>query len=513
MSNENKTNTIKLLFKTNITPTETGILYFLAFEGVFCLCWLVTMFCDYSFSITRPVAYLRLLSVLFFCYIIFKGFRSHGYSLRCFAGLSLPLIVFWIIVYIQRCIGNWHYGKHPILGFFLLTAPLITMIAFSIPVKKENLNRALRIYLIPLLIMTIIIVISWYDWLLKGSSARTIVAQLNNIKSINALWDGVNGGFVYYPNLLGGFLGLISLYGLYTKNLCIKIALPGYLLGTILIYFGSYKSLWLSWCFIHLLILLVNPFWKKRSSLWIIPLVLIINVSLLSHVGKIDNTSIGSRIEKFLTRFVKMDKKEINTKILQQQDDVALLFQTQKTQKENSQIQNVQEKERQEKISSGMVVPRFFCDKQPPIATNYEYNQLTKLYSSDPRFVLYNLVLTQIRTYPIFGYGDSYLVVKIGDSFYRCDVHSNFLSAFMTTGIVGGLFYCAVILIGFRDSMIVLRYYQDAAWLAIIFLFSFIANLTAYGFTEIWVWLPLVALRAYVKSQANEQNIVSKKYI
>ncbi|MDR2409534.1 MAG: hypothetical protein LBE13_15685 [Bacteroidales bacterium] len=507
MSNENKIKLTNQLIGTNITPIETGIMYFLAFEGLFCIMWLVTMFCNYSFNITRPVAYLHLLSVLFFCYIIFKGFRSYGYSLRCFAGLSLPLIIFWIIVYIQRCIGNWHYGKHPILGFFLLTAPLITMIAFSIPVKKENLNKALRIYLIPLLIIAIIIVISWHGWLLKGASARTVVTQLNDIKSVNALWNGEHGGFVYYPNLFGGFLGLISLYGFYTKNLCIKITLPGYILGTILIYFGGYKSLWLSWCFIHLLILLVNSFWKKRSSLWIIPLVLIINISLLLHVGKIDSTNISNRIEKFLTRFTKMDKKEINTKILQHQDNVTHSFQTQK---ENIQIQNIQEKKWQEKIPNGTLVPRFFCDKRPPIATHHEYNQLTKLYSSDPRFVLYNLVLTQIRTYPIFGYGDFFLVVKIGDSFYRCDVHSNLLSAFMTTGIVGGLFYCAVILIGFRDSIIVIRYYQEATWLAIIFLFSFIANLTACEFSEIWVWLPLVALHAYVKSQPNEQNIVVK---
>jgi O-antigen ligase len=132
---------------------------------------------------------------------------------------------------------------------------------------------------------------------------------------------------------------------------------------------------------------------------------------------------------------------------------------------------------------------------------------LTQIYTSeDPRFTLYTLGIRQILTHPVIGYGSSFLIVKIDNEFFKCDIHSNILSAFLTTGIFGGLLYLIIILRGFYDSIIVLRYYQDYSWLAIIFVFSFVANIFAYGFMEIWAWLPLIAIRASIKTQSREQN-------
>jgi hypothetical protein len=508
MSNENKTNTIKLLSGSSIIPTETGIMYFLAFEGVFCLGWLIAMFFGYSFGIEKPVNYIKILCTPFFLYIIFKGFRSSGYSLRCFAGLTLPLILFWAIVYWHRYFEIWHFAKHPIIWSILTPVTFLVMLAFSIPVKRENINRALWYFTIPLFIVSILCLLACYKGLLQGASARSPDYYQDWKNLVDSLWNGVWGGLAYYPGLYGGFLGLLSLWGLYTKKFRIEIGVSGYLLGSIFVYFGSYKTIFGSWILVHLLILFISVCWKKWSSLWIIPFILLVNTVLLFHIGTIDDTGIGKRLLNFKKIISKLNVEKINKQIISKNETKnETKNEPVKTQQKQSEI--TKQGDSNNNVPNGTVINYLSAPKDIKIATNNQYLRLAQIYSSeDPRFTLYMLGIRQILTHPIIGYGSSFMIVKIDNEYVKCDIHSNILSAFLATGILGGLLYLAVILRGFYDSIIVFRRYPDYGWLAVIFIFSFVANIFAYGFMEIWVWLPLVALRAAVKSSLNEPNIV-----
>lgn len=108
---------------------------------------------------------------------------------------------------------------------------------------------------------------------------------------------------------------------------------------------------------------------------------------------------------------------------------------------------------------------------------------------------LYRQAISDFIHNPIFGSG---LEVRANYMLGYC--HNSILEAFISTGVLGGMIFIAIIIQAFRDSIWILRNSKGLAWLVCLFLMTFIGSLfsgSLYGATIMWPCI--AALRANVK--------------
>jgi hypothetical protein len=151
---------------------------------------------------------------------------------------------------------------------------------------------------------------------------------------------------------------------------------------------------------------------------------------------------------------------------------------------------------------SVLVEHPYLLSQQPRERKTRDYHEIAKAVDiKDTRLAQYTVAVEAIRKNPILGYC-SYLVADVGESPVRISIHCNVLTVFMAIGIIGGILFLYVILRGFLDIIILFRYFPDFMWLGAIFLYVFISNLTATEVIRCFLlWIPLVAMRACVKTQ------------
>jgi hypothetical protein len=515
MSNENKTKPVMSLTETNITPTETGIMYFLAFEGLFCLMWLAAMYFDYTFSMIKPLARISLLSQLFFAYIVFKNFRENAYSFRCFVGLSLPILIVLIMIYSRQWAENWFFGKRPIIGSFTLLMFPIMVTAFSIPINVHSIRRAYHIVFVILFTVGIIVAYSWYDWLFKGLSMRDQIFWIEEAPIIKTFWSHTDGSVIFSVGMYGALLGLVAFSGWCTQKLHWTFFLAGYSLGSIMICFSAYKTIYLAWIFVNIWIFITEKIFKKERKvlLFLILLLLTINIVSLSLVGKNDQYGI-------LKRFIDYSKsinKDVND-YQRLQDTISDLHPdkqkahgkiVQDSKTENKETTTIHDLKEKTTITIHDLYEHhpFLLQDKTRANISSDYRAMSKCYSDvNPRIILNLAAWDAILNNPICGYGFC-LITNVNGEYVKLSPHCNITTIFLATGFIGGILFFVIIIRGFFDSVIVCRHYPDYSWLAVIFLFSFVSNIfdtRVFSFNELWI--PLVVLRACVRSAPNNNE-------
>ncbi|MDR2438623.1 MAG: hypothetical protein LBE12_04525 [Planctomycetaceae bacterium] len=503
-------------FKMN--TWEAGIMFFLAFDGLYCLAFLTGMLSHYSFSMAFALFVASYGNITFYIYIVLK-YGITNRSLQCFVGYSLPILIFWIMQYCRSCVESWYIGNYPYLGIIAHLMCPVAIMAFSIPIKKATNKIIFWIVFLSLFIMSLLIFITWYDWILSGHSARSLKFLTDEKRIINTLWiTGNKAG--YFIASIGLFLALLSLYGKYTKQIRIEFASIGYFIGSTLFYFVSVRGLLIGWIVVHCLLVIITGIWQKKEFFIIVPIILALNIFLLFHVGKVDSTRLLDRIKttievinndtSSIKKIMNIESENINDNkisatISQQPTSQQLIYSQPIFQQSNSTVKTFSNIE-MIVVASPYSLPRGIIQQQRSelleASDRVLYNKLSNIFNMDVRSAIYLIAIDRIMANPILGYGNS-LVLKIDDIYYRVNVHCNVLGVTLSLGLVGLTLYLIILIRGACDAVIIFTSMPEYGWIAVIFLFSFFGHFfDKYTIDMLSFWIPIVVMRSCVKTHS-----------
>jgi hypothetical protein len=526
MKNKNHTQSISDL---TISSKNVFLMYFIAFGGIFCLTWIIYMLCGYpfwsfhdiditAFNVARG---LQTISVIFFIYIIYRQYIQGG--LKIFAGMSLPITLLLTALFVREIFDCWYLRDHFVLRLpMLISFPLIVA-AFSIPLNEKQINTAFYAIFIPFFILGIIMIITWSDWIFQGLTMRSSKWATGESQLIGSLCrykadpvGGLNRAMLSQILLVGSSIGLMALTRLNNVKSILGITfMLSHTLGTILILVTGFRGYLVAYfiaCFCIFLLYLIRRVWKTTG---IILFILLIDCFLVLVIGYNDPHSALARLQTFFKKSTefRVDVKKVVSLTIPEaniQEEPNL----QKTLKESDFISEIEQQKGLKSNQSVLVEHPYILSQQPRDRKTRDYLKIANAVGiSDARLAQYVIAVEAIRKKPILGYS-SYLVADVGESPVRISIHCNVLTVFMAIGVIGGVLFLYVILRGCLDMIILFRYFPDFIWLGAIFLYAFISNLIATEVIRcIPLWIPLIAMRACVKTQIKPklQEIKSEK--
>jgi hypothetical protein len=498
-------------------------MFLLTFYGAFCAVWLFYMLCGYpvwsyngtDMNVMRVCRIITIVSTLFFVYIVFSQYWAGG--IKQFAGMSVPIILLLVMIFCRQVADLFflHYD-HPLMRSFLLLIFPITLLAFSVPLKPESAKKYFACVYIPLFILSIIIIVTWWDLLISGLTLRSLGVES---KIIDSLFRGTHLKVLRHPALgiaavtgitgtIGALLCILSMFLVLQKkkilNMMQIIFIIGYAMGCTIVFFTSYRSNVLGIIAAGLFIVCSCKFLRSWQYIIKVLIFLIIGGVLFSVVGYKDK---GAILKRYLL-FSKNVSKNIDEIISESTPGLKPVILPESKSTVVSESKSVTSK-------PDILVNPYTLKERPGDHGNPYYNKLTQAMKlKDARNALYALSIQAIMQYPLIGYGQN-LIVNLDGHIHWLSVHSNVLTIFMSIGIFGGILFLYVIFRGVLDSVVIARYIPEFSWLSAIFLFAFVANIFYTACIEYAIlWVPLVAMRSCVKFNVpkikQEKNCVSE---
>jgi hypothetical protein len=456
---------------------------------------------------------LETIATLFFMYVIVSQYKIEG--IRQFSGLSIPIVVLLLMLLCRQFVDFWFLYDYPIVrSLSRLTFPIM-LLAFTLPINRDSYRKGFYCVYITLFLLSIIIIVTWYDWIGSGFTMRSPKMMNIEYKTYDSFYFGAiahsklltgGGGHIYLVGFIGSLLAVLSLYRLLQNRQIIYLIqiglIVGYVLGCTLVFFAAYKGIVLGLTTAGLFFICTSRFWKSWKMTGKIVLLLFTGCLLFFTVGYNDKNSISKRFLYFYNRLVPNSQQfvaktmEILTEKPQPHLESAVVSthvptnpSTTESTPDTSQIE--------------FFIKNPYTLKKKPIYGMYnKYHFLNQeMRISDARIAQYVFGFKVILDNPIFGYGMR-LLVNINDQPTFLSMHCNVLTVFLATGIAGGFLFLYVIIRGCIDSFVIASYFPEVGWLTGIFLIAFIANITDVFCIEYApLWIPLVAMRTSVKTQ------------
>jgi hypothetical protein len=464
-----------------------------------------------AFRVSKGIG---ILATLFFAYIIFSQYKIGGF--RQFTGLSIPIVMFLLMLVCRQITDIWflHYN-HPFARSLLQLAFPIMLLAFVLPMNSDSYRKGFYCVYIALFVLTAIILFTWGDWIFSGYTMRSREMTAAEYKIYDSILFGkqlresgeTHGGHIGYVGLLGALLAALSLYKLLQQKPVIYsgqiLFIVGYILGSILMFFAAYRGIVLGFVTTFLFFTCVSKFWKSWKCLAKIIILLSVTIILFFTIGFKDNQRSISQRFLVLYKMLIPHSQELITNIVEspvRESESAL---------ESKPVISQSTLESKPPVSKPTIskplvyIPKPYTLKEhPKHGKTSRYRVLANnMEVSDARIAQYLICIDLIRDNPIVGYG-CVLVININDQPTFATIHCNILTAFLATGLIGGCLFLYIIIRGCIDSFVIIKYVPECGWLAAIFLIGFVSNITDTSFIEYApLWVPLVAMRACVKTQ------------
>ena len=542
-----------------------GFMYFFTFVGAFAVAWMCLFLSGYFGDIfgkqIDPVTFQKgiiristLLCIPIGLYVIYVAYQSQGRS--AFSGLSWCMIVVGVLTCYRAIVQDWYWGGTLLFPlryawpFVFVFAPIL---AFSVRMDKKNHRLAFLFFMIPMFLIGFFMLLSYYDLLWAGHNARSksIWPKLENWSH---LMFGTPAMVMYRTGFWGGALGIVSLWGLWTKRMRCEIAAIGYVIGTAFVFFSGSQGYFMAWVFTHVFVFLAGKMWQSKRVLYTIVPILIINILIGCHIGSTNKAGVLSRLGKTFLRVVEQANKpsiarQTNSTTMGDQADIdrtsstavktrpadqtnvaATSRRADKTKPFNQasaatvadqegennnmppeQIEELIEEEVEDTTTIRLVGNPYSLGKRPPRGQlkRSEFENLNidtgKFALVDTRIAYWICAIRLIRDNPILGCG-SYLIFECNGEYRWDDPHNLILTAFLSMGVIGGGCFLVLVFRCFIDTIIILHRNREIGWLAVLFVFVFVGHLFAYNYNDPFVLLPLVALRAYVHGNGGEDQ-------
>jgi hypothetical protein len=500
--------------QTSIPTWQVCAMFLVPFYGILCIVWFVYFLCGYpcwslgevditAIKICRGI---ETIATLFFIYIIVSQYKIGG--LRQFAGFSIPIAILLLMLFCRLVADLWFLYDYPIERILLRLSFPIMLLAFTLPIDRNSYRKAFYWVYAVLFILSIIIIVTWCDWIGSGLTMRSPDMVTAEYKTFDSFYFGAithskqlsgGGGHVYLVGFVGALLSILSLYELLRNKKIIDLTQIGvsfgYILGCTLVFFAVYKGIVLGLITTILFFICTNKFWKSRQIIGKIIFLLFISCLLFFTVGYKDDHSISKRFFAFYKSFMYNIQQLVTktTDILTNEPQLESVVSTSVSVNPPTTVPTTSQTE--------FFIKRPYTLKKKPIfgINNKYYIVSQEMKISDSRVAIYVLGFKVILDNPIFGYGMQ-LVVNINDQPTFISMHCNVLIIFLATGIVGGILFLYIIIKGCIDSFIIVANIPEAGWLSGIFFIAFISNITDTTCIEYApLWIPLVAMRACVK--------------
>ena len=120
----------------------------------------------------------------------------------------------------------------------------------------------------------------------------------------------------------------------------------------------------------------------------------------------------------------------------------------------------------------------------------YEYDPYS---AAGGRLMVFQETVSQILRSPFWG--DSLVVASTSNY-----PHNHILEAFLSTGVLGGLFFVTILVGTFRASITIIRNFPEYSFLVSFFLFSFMAGMVSFDIIRTQFWYSILLVWS-VKSQ------------
>ncbi|MDR2407637.1 MAG: O-antigen ligase family protein [Bacteroidales bacterium] len=504
--------------QTSIPTWQVCTMFLIPFYGILCIVWFVYLLFGYpcwsfggvditAINISRRI---EIIATLFFIYIIVSQYKIGG--IQQFSGFSIPIAIMLLMLTCRQVADMWFLWDYPIQRILVrLTFPIM-LLTFTLPINRDSYRKGFYWIYIVLFILSIIIIVTWYDWIGNGLTMRSPSMKTAEYKTYDSFYFGTiahskqltgGGGHVYLVGFIGSLLAALSLYRLLQNRHTIyqiQIGLIiGYALGCMLVFFAGYKSIVLGLASAGLFFICTSKFWQSWKTTIKIVLLLFLGSLLFFTIGYKDNNSISKRFIEFYDTLRPNTQQLLNKKIgdilIAEPQSVEVHTPISKSSpKSNSELVTSQ--------SEFFIKNPYTLKTKPTFGRDDKYRMVNqKMNISDARVALYLMGVKVILDNPILGYGTC-LYVNINNQPTTISMHCNVLIIFLATGIVGGILFLYIIIRCCIDLFIIMSHIPECGWLPGIFLLAFIANITGTSCIEYApLWVPLVAMRTCVKTQ------------
>jgi hypothetical protein len=325
---------------------------------------------------------------------------------------------------------------------------------------------------------------------------------------------------------IGALLSILSVFGLlhpkpFNKILQLLFYI-GYILGCTIIFFVAYKNHCLGVATAMIFVFFMYRFWASRISIIKVLILLTLGSLLFFYVGHNDHLSIAKRFKNFFKSFpttivhgIDTVKTEIipeEIPVISEQIPIVTKIDSESTTSEKISIiskskdTNLNSTKNETKYDFIIKNPYTLKVKpEPPKGRYYVTNRISK----DARVAHFIIGLHLFLQNPILGYS-SYFVVNTEGHTFLLAPHSSIVIVFISTGMIGTILFLYIIIRGIIDSFIISYSIPDMGWLSCIYLWHFVTNLFDGGLLVFFLWVPLIAMRACVKTQIKSKQLESK---
>jgi hypothetical protein len=513
--------------KPTIPTYQTCIMFLIAFYGTLCVAWFIFMLCGYpiwsyhniditAFRLSRGF---DVLGTLFFTYIIYSQYKKGG--LQQFAGLSIPIVLLLLMLFCRQIADLWLLqDEHPIERSLIRLAFPIMLFAFVLPVDRNSYRKVFYCIYTTLFILTAITLFTWEDWIFSGYTMRSIEVRKSETKILQSIAFGINLNITYNIIIerigtIGALLSLLSLYTMLHKKqitiLSVIVFSIGYAMGCILICFTAYKGILIGFSVSALFAL--GMYWRTWKATGIIFVLLIIGSICFLTVGCRDIHSILKRTDKQIKN-VSKDYADIISKVSEIDISKTELPKTEPSKTDSPKSEPIRSDINKHTFDTIVINP-YKYEKKPLPNNWFNFPKLCNIMgTTNPRIALYTISIHEILHHPLLGYGQALLLDIDGNNPCIVTTHCNVLTIFLATGMFGGFLFLYIIIRGGFDSLVISKNIPEISWITGIFIFAFVTNLFENRVIEYApLWVPLVAMRACVKTQIKPklQEIKSEK--
>jgi hypothetical protein len=295
---------------------------------------------------------------------------------------------------------------------------------------------------------------------------------------------------LYSPSLSasGCITAILVLWASFKKWIKPVIFIPVFIPGITILFFGVSRG-YVCTYFILITIIFIVEWIKKRRNYWkYFIFVSLTTIIILLFVGHNAKLSLTTRLRKTKSEIVLTQKyiEEKYTPITITPD-----FSNGNNNNNNNNNSSTINENKLD-VTQNMKLPK----------KNIDYYGRGRIWLDTIDKIIY---------YPITGYGASPYKMEKDTKWRR--PHNLILEAFLQTGVIGGVIFLIIILIGFKDAFICLIRDTDCGWLSIIFLLiTFYSFIDCVLISNYMFWFSLIGLRISV-SQLNKEESVIKNTV